>query len=161
MFIVKHKNTILCPCAPHAYVRYEILEWEWTSGYGQKSLLFACPLWTTKKWIMSRAIPTSTRHRSPLCIIVHNAARWCTTQLGGAQCSPALTKWSQRSSHKPRQMHRQIDRQTDRKRCLLSHHATLWCLTLIPHPLPVINDCSQHYLRNIPMLRSNGANRNT
>ena len=32
MFVAKHNNTILCPYAPHAYVRYEILEWEWISG---------------------------------------------------------------------------------------------------------------------------------
>ncbi len=29
--------------------------------------------------------PTSHRHRSPLCTMVHNAARWCTMQVRGAQ----------------------------------------------------------------------------
>ncbi len=34
--------------------------------------------------------------------MVHNAARSCATQAGGAQCSPVPKKWSQRRSHKPR-----------------------------------------------------------
>ena len=51
------------------------------------------------------ASPTSDGHtsRSPLRTMVHNAGRWRTTQVGGAQHSPVPLRWSQRSSHKPRQ----------------------------------------------------------
>ena len=42
---------------------------------------------------------TPHRHRSPLCTmvqhspVVHSAARWCTVQPGGAQCSPVPMRW--------------------------------------------------------------------
>ena len=54
---------------------------------------FACSLWTLKKWKMSGANPTSHRHRSPLCTMVHKGARWCTIQVCGAQRSPVHTRW--------------------------------------------------------------------
>ncbi len=46
-----------------------------------------------QKWKMSWATPTSHGHMSPLCTMVHNAAQWCTMQVGGARLSPAPSKW--------------------------------------------------------------------
>ncbi len=50
-----------------------------------------CPKVINEK--MSRATPTSHGHRSLLCTMVHNAARWCTMQVSVAQCSPVPTRW--------------------------------------------------------------------
>ena len=55
--------------------------------------------------------------RSTLCTMVHSAARWCTTQVGGARRSPVPTKWCttlQRSRKR---------RRTDRKSCIRARRA--------------------------------------
>ncbi len=81
MFVVNHKNTIdlytVCACA----LRTKSVQ------------CFACSLWPFKKSKMLGATPTSHGHRPPLCTMVHNAARWYTTQVGGSQHSPVPTRW--------------------------------------------------------------------
>ena len=46
-----------------------------------------CVQWYRNILKMSGATPTSHRHRSPLCTMVHNAGQWCTMHVGGAHCS--------------------------------------------------------------------------
>ncbi len=75
IFVVKH--TILCPYAPHPYVRTKSVHF------------FTCSLWITKKWKMSGLTPTSHGHSPPLVhhgaqrrLVVHNVVLY---PWGGAQ----------------------------------------------------------------------------
>ncbi len=62
-----------------------------TMGLIQSKWCFHClSLWPMKygqkvSVLMFLVTPTSHGHRSPLCTMVHNASRWCTTQIGGVQ----------------------------------------------------------------------------
>ena len=47
----------------------------------------------TKKWKMLGVTPTAQKRRSPLWTMVHNAGRWCTMQVDGAQYSSVPLKW--------------------------------------------------------------------
>ncbi len=91
MFFITHKNIIriICPCPCVPPVCMFVVNAPYKSALGhpthildKKCPCFACSLWTTKKWKMLGATLTCHGHRSPLCTMQHNAARWCTMQDG-------------------------------------------------------------------------------